>query len=35
MIEFLLVYRLYRRGGHGVVYCLKTAYRIAVRGADF
>lgn len=35
MIEFLLVYRLYRRGGHRITYCLRTAWRVAVRGVPF
>jgi hypothetical protein len=33
--EFAEVFKLYRKGGHGIRYSLATAWRIAVRGADF
>ena len=30
--EFLSIYRLYRRGAHGRLYCAKMAFNMAYRG---
>jgi hypothetical protein len=35
MTDFLAIYKLYRKGGHRPIYCLRTAWRIAVQGLPF